>query len=266
MKPAHIRLENVSVSYFLRGKVPAGVSSGSASVGGEIVARGRLIEIRALRDVTMSVVAGERIGLIGRNGAGKSTLLKLCAGALSAQKGTIDIAGKVSPQFALGAGIKAGLSGRQNAELKGLYLGVSQRRLAEHIEAVKELSGLESYFELPVETYSAGMRSRLVMSIMHLMRGDILIMDEWINAADATVNETVNRLQTKMIEQAEIILLASHSEKVLKQWTNRCIWFEHGRILADGPTEDIVEQYKKAGWKARRAAKRLISSKMPQQS
>lgn len=253
MKTAHIRLENVSVSYFLRGKVPAGVNSGKASVGAEIVTRGRLIEILALRDVTASVEAGERVGLIGRNGAGKSTFLKLCAGALSAQKGAIDIAGKVSPQFALGAGIKAALTGRQNAELKGLYLGVSQRRLAEHIEAVKELSGLESYFELPVETYSAGMRSRLVMSMMHLMRGDILIMDEWINAADATVNETVNRLQTEMIEQAAIILLASHSQKVLRQWTTRCIWFEHGRIIADGPTEDILKQYKKG--RAKRLAR-----------
>src|SRR5690554_5199642 len=153
MRPAHIRLENVSVSYFLRGKMPAGAGAGGGSVGGEIVSRGRLLEIKALRDVSVAIESGERVGLIGRNGAGKSTFLKLCSGALSAQEGTIEIAGKVCPQFALGAGIRPALSGRQNAELKGLYLGVSQRRLAEHIEAVKELSGLESYFELPIETY-----------------------------------------------------------------------------------------------------------------
>lgn len=242
MSTPRIRLTDVSVSYFLRANLPASATSISR-VGAEIVAQGKLIEIQALRNVTTQVDAGERIGLIGHNGAGKSTFLKLCSGALSVKQGSIEIVGKVCPQFALGAGIRATLTGRQNAELKALYLGVAQRRLAEHVETVKTLSGLDSYFELPVETYSAGMRSRLVMSMMHLMRGDILIMDEWISATDAVVNETASKLQTEMIEQSEIILLASHSESILRQWTTRCIWFEHGRIVADGPTDEIMERY-----------------------
>jgi ABC-type polysaccharide/polyol phosphate transport system ATPase subunit len=243
MTEPRVSIENVSVSYFLRRKISNASSARSGSVGGQMVRRGGVLEIQALRNVSLSIDKGERVGLIGRNGAGKSTFLKLCSRALSAQEGRVEINGKICPQFALGAGIRPTLTGRKNAELKALYMGVGQRRLYERVEAVKELSGLEEYFDLPVESYSTGMRSRLVMSMMHLIRGDVLIMDEWINAADASINETANRLQEALIEKASIIMLASHSQRVLRQWTTRCVWFEKGRIVADGPTKDVLAYY-----------------------
>lgn len=240
---ARIAINDASVTYFLRRGAKRG--QGGAAVGGKILRTGRHIEVAALEHVSLTLRDGDRVGLIGVNGSGKSTLLKLCSGALSAQGGSIDIEGKVSAQFSLGAGIKPPLTGRQNAELKCLYLGTPQRRIGERVEEVRELSGLGDYYELPVSSYSAGMRSRLVMAMMRLVRAEILIMDEWIGAADVSVNKTIAALQAELINGASILLLASHSNRVLHEWTNRLVWLHQGEIRMDGPTDEVLDVYLK---------------------
>lgn len=240
---AHIEIENASVSYFLRKSSASEKAVERGKVGAAILARKRYLEITALRDISISLRSGMRVGLIGINGSGKSTLLKACAGALSAQSGKIEIQGRVSPQFALGSGLRPELSGRRNAELKCLYMGIPHRSIAARIEEVKELSGLGGYFELPVHSYSAGMRSRLIMSLMRLMKGDILVMDEWISAADASINKTVSRLQTDLIQSSSILVLASHTERILRDWTETLVWLEQGEIKAVGPVDDVYKEY-----------------------
>lgn len=248
-----IEIKDASVSYFLRqmgeGK---GRSSGHkrsnlerALVGGQIIERARYLEIAALRDLTLRLTDGDRVGLIGINGSGKSTLLKLCAGALSVQKGSITIDGRVSAQFSLGAGIRPSLTGRRNAELKCLYMGTPQSSISDRVEDAKELSGLGGYFELPVSTYSEGMRSRLVMSMMRLVRADILIMDEWIGAADATVNDTLAALQRELLQRASIVVLASHSRRVLEAWVDKVAWLDGGVLRALGPIGEVYPEFER---------------------
>jgi ABC-2 type transport system ATP-binding protein/lipopolysaccharide transport system ATP-binding protein len=242
---AGIEIKDASVSYFLRHKSEKNRSLERGSVGGQIVQRRQYLEIEALKNITLSIKQGDRVGLIGMNGSGKSTLLKLCSGALSVQSGSINIDGRVSAQFSMGAGIKRALSGRRNAELKCLYMGTPQRSIAERVEEVRELSQLGGYFELPVATYSAGMRSRLVMSMVKLVRADILILDEWIGAADGSVNRKVNRLQRDLIESASLLICASHSERLIKQWVNTVVWLDGGILRAVGPTDEVYPEYQK---------------------
>jgi len=218
-----IEIENVSVSYFLRKRGDLRRLTERGSVGAEVLAGKRFLEVAALKDISVSIPEGDRVGLVGINGSGKSTLLKLCAGAIGHQSGSVTVEGQVSPQFKLGAGLQNKLSGRQNAELKCLYMGVPQRTLRRLVDEVKELSGLGGYFELPLHSYSAGMRSRLVMSLLRLVRGDILIMDEWINAVDPSLQATVGGLQAQLIERAKILILASHSRRVLEEWVERLV-------------------------------------------
>ena len=244
-----IALTDASVSYYVRQKPGVGLVSQSGTVGGRIDRGAHHIEIRALEDITLSIAAGEKVGLIGTNGSGKSTLLRLCAGALGTKSGTVDIKGKVTPQFALGSGIRPGLTGRLNAELKCLYLGVPQSTIRARIEEVKELSGLGAYFELPVRLYSAGMRSRLIMSLLRLVRGDILVVDEWIGAADASLNSTSDDLQSELMRSASILLLATHSARLLEEWTSTLIWLDRGRIQDVGEFGPVYGAYKK--WLAR---------------
>jgi ABC-2 type transport system ATP-binding protein/lipopolysaccharide transport system ATP-binding protein len=240
---ASIGIDNASVSYFLRKKGATAKSMERGTVGAAIAIGRRYLEITALRNITLSLKDGDRVGLVGINGSGKSTLLKLCAKALSAQTGTVRIEGRVSPQFALGSGLKPSLSGRQNTELKCLYLGVPQSAIARHVEEVKEMSGLGGYFELPMQSYSAGMRSRLVISLLRLVRGEILIMDEWINAADPSLSAAVGGLQAQLIEKSKILLLASHSRRVLEEWVDTLVWLDQGEIRAKGTVDDVYSEY-----------------------
>lgn len=240
-----IEIKDASVSYFLRHKGEKNQSLERGAVGGQIIVRQRYLEIAALKNINLNFKHGDRIGLVGQNGSGKSTLLKLCSGALSVQSGSIEIDGRVSAQFSLGAGIRGALSGRRNAELKCLYMGTPQRTIAARVEDVKELSGLGGYFELPVSSYSAGMRSRLVMSMIRLVKADILIMDEWIGTADGAVNKAIGRLQSELIESSSLLVLASHAERVLKQWVSTVVWLDGGEVRAIGPTDEVLPEYQK---------------------
>ncbi len=240
---AKIELENASVSYFMRKMRGARTTSANGVVGAPIIVGSRYIEIAALRDISLSLKDGDRMGLIGVNGSGKSTLLKLCAGALAAQSGIVRIEGRVSPQFGLGSGLRPALTGRLNTELKCLYMGVPQRAIAQHVEEVKELSGLGNYFELPIQSYSAGMKSRFVMSLLRLVRGEILIMDEWINAVDPSLSARIGGLQTQLIDRAKILLLASHSRNVLEEWVDTLVWLEHGKLRMVGKVAEVYKEY-----------------------
>lgn len=253
---AKIDIENVSVSYYLRKSGDVSKTTERGSVGAEIIVGQRYLEVAALRDISLTINEGDRVGLVGLNGSGKSTLLKLCAGALGYQKGRVTIEGQVSPQFALSSGLKPRLSGRQNAELKCLYMGVPQSAIQRNVEEVKELSGLGGYFELPLHSYSAGMRSRFVMSLLRLVRGEILIMDEWINAVDPSLHATVGGIQTQLIERAKILILASHSRGVLEEWVDRLVWLDFGRVRADGPIGEVYAQYQK--WLDERAGNKKV--------
>lgn len=240
---AKIDIRNVSVSYFMRRSAAAGKKFERDAVGAPIIVGQRYFEIAALKDISLTLADGDRVGLVGSNGSGKSTLLKLCAGALSAQKGELLIEGNVSPQFALGAGLKMELSGRQNAELKCLYLDIPQRSIPDAVESIKAISGLGGYFEFPMRSYSAGMKSRLVMSLLQLVRGEILVMDEWINAVDPRLSEAVEGIQRQLMRRSKILMLASHSERVLKGWVDKLVWLEQGEIRAYGPVSEVYREY-----------------------
>lgn len=246
--PCYISLDDVHVSYFVRhaGRLGASaVPNREAVLGAEMERRSGFVEIKSLRGVTLDVPDGARVGLVGVNGAGKSTLLKLCAGGLSAQSGTIRIAGQVNPQFSLSSGMRPGLTGRQNARLKCLYYDIPHEQVAEQIERIREMSGLEDYFDLPLRVYSAGMRSRLAMSVLGLLRGDIVIMDEWISAADASINTLASQLQSQLIDSARILLMASHSEGVLRKWSDRLVWLHKGEIRAAGSHDEVLGEYRR---------------------
>jgi lipopolysaccharide transport system ATP-binding protein len=201
------------------------------------------IVVEALRDISLSLSSGDRLGFVGSNGAGKTTLLRALAGIYEPVQGSISIDGKVTALLDPGQGMNPELSGRENIRLRGLFDKLSPQEIARLEEDVTEFAELGQFIDLPVRMYSSGMVIRLGFGLATAVRPQILLMDEWLLAGDAAfMAKAKTRLET-MVRGAELLVLSSHSAPIILQWCNRVVWMDRGRIKADGPPEEVLSAY-----------------------
>ena len=219
----------------------------ATATGGTILNDSRSAPIvQALSDISLNFQSGDRIGLVGPNGAGKSTLLRVLAGIYEPNEGSVHVKGEVMPLLDLGLGFDSDLTGRENIRLRGMYLGIKPshfERLAPEIAAFTELG---DYLDLPVRTYSSGMQMRLALGVATAVAPDILLMDEWMMAGDAHFMEKARARLVGFVEKANIMVLASHSEPVIRQWCNKALLLRHGHIAAFGPVDEVLRDYEKS--------------------
>jgi ABC-2 type transport system ATP-binding protein/lipopolysaccharide transport system ATP-binding protein len=202
------------------------------------------INVRALSDISVDFRDGDRVALIGYNGAGKTTLLKVLAGIFVPTRGQIYAQGKVSSLFAVNVGVNPEATGRENIILRGMYMDVHPREMRPRIEEVAAFTELGPYLDMPVRTYSAGMSVRLAFTASTCIPPDILLMDEWISAGDARFLEKAHKRMADLIGSSNIMVLASHSMPLLREWCNRGILLQQGRIVVDGTVDDAIAAYK----------------------
>ena len=204
------------------------------------------VVVQALQEVNFALRAGDRLGLVGGNGAGKTTLLRALAGIYEPVGGRVHVQGSIGALLDPNLGMNMELTGRENIVLRGLYQGLNRieiRRLEEDVEAFAELG---EFMELPVRFYSSGMVVRLGFSLATAIHSEVLLMDEWILAGDATfMNKARTRLED-VVQGAQILVLSSHVVEIVEQWCNRLIWLEGGRVRADGPTGEVMPLYRAA--------------------
>ncbi len=193
----------------------------------------------ALDDVTFSIRRGETVGLVGRNGAGKSTLLKLVTGIVNPTCGSISVHGQVAPLLALGNGLDQRLSGRENIYLNGAILGYEKAWLRAHEESIIDFSELGDFIDAPVRTYSSGMTMRLAFSIATAATPEILILDEVLAVGDAAFQAKCRVRISEIIEGGATVFFVSHSLSDIRQLCRRAIWLDRGRVVWDGPSEDV---------------------------
>jgi lipopolysaccharide transport system ATP-binding protein len=201
------------------------------------------VVIAALRDVTLSLSSGDRLGLIGTNGAGKTTLLRTLAGIYEPPVGTVSVKGSLNALLDPQLGMNLDLTGRENIMLRGLYNGLSPAAIRRLEEDVREFADLEDFIELPVRIYSSGMVVRLGFALATAIRPQVLLMDEWFMAGDAVFMEKARLRLEDLVRGAEILVLSSHMEHVVMEWCTRVIWMENGRIRADGPAAEVMDRY-----------------------
>jgi ABC-type polysaccharide/polyol phosphate transport system ATPase subunit len=201
------------------------------------------VHVRALDRVDLTIEHGTRIGLIGRNGAGKSTLLHVLAGVYVQESGTVAVDGKIASLFGGSLGIDPELSGRENIELRGLYLGLTRDEINERMEEVIAFTELGPFIEMPFRAYSAGMRARLDFAISTAIQAEILLLDEGLGAGDASFIEKANERVETLAAAAGIIVVATHSELLLRQTCTTAALMEAGRILAIGDVEEVLAAY-----------------------
>ena len=199
------------------------------------------MSICALDGIQLKLSDGARIGLVGHNGAGKSTLLRVLAGIYEPQQGMVNIQGKVATLFDVGLGMDMQSSGRENILLRGLYLGLSRREIQVRSAEIAEFSELGSFLDLPLHTYSAGMHARLAFSISTSIEADILLLDEGIGTSDASFLSKARARIVALAGRTNIVVIASHRESLLRQLCSHLILLEHGRILAQGGVDEIVQ-------------------------
>jgi ABC-type polysaccharide/polyol phosphate transport system ATPase subunit len=204
---------------------------------------GGCVIVRALDSVDLRIEAGDRIGLIGHNGAGKSSLLRVMAGIYAPTTGEVDRNGKVVPLLDIGLGMDENSTGRQNIRLRGLLLRMSDKEIARKRDEIAEFSGLEAYLDLPLRTYSSGMKVRLAFAISTAVDADILLLDEVIGVGDAAFLEKANQRLEDLHARSEIVILALHSNDVIRKTCTKVLWLDHGRVKRLGPTEEVLSEY-----------------------
>lgn len=193
--------------------------------------------IHALRGVSLSMVAGDRLALLGLNGAGKTTLLKVMAGIYEPASGQVTAEGAIAPLFDVGLGMDADLTGRQNLVARGLFLGLTRSQVAGMEEEIVEFTGLAEHIDLPVSTYSAGMYIRLAFAIVTSLTPEILLMDEGIGAGDAEFRERAQARVSTFMRRAGILVLASHDYGLVREYCDQALVLHDGLPVFHGPVE-----------------------------
>ena len=210
-------------------------------------------EIHALRGVSFVAREGEAIGVIGKNGAGKSTLMQAIAGLLPASSGSVFADGQPT-MLGVSSALMQALPGSRNVELGLLALGLTPSEIREKYDGIVEFSGIGSAIHMPMKTYSSGMSARLKFAIASSVSHEILLIDEALATGDGEFVKRSGERIRALRDEADTIFLVSHSMGAIRSTCDRVIWLDEGRILADGPADDVVPAYEERfGLKSKKA-------------
>lgn len=201
------------------------------------------VVLRALNELSFRIDSGDRLGLVGHNGAGKSTLLRVLAGIYALSSGDISTEGKTVPLLDVSLGMDENSTGRQNVRLRGLLLGMDDDEIARKSEEIAEFSELGDFLDLPIRTYSSGMRVRLGFAISTAVNADILLLDEVIGVGDASFKEKANRRLAELHERSEIVVLALHDNNTIRRTCEKVLWLDGGSMRMFGPAEEVLAAY-----------------------
>jgi ABC-type polysaccharide/polyol phosphate transport system ATPase subunit len=214
------------------------------NVGGEID-RGQTgkVVIKALDGVSFDIHEGDRIGLLGHNGSGKTTLLRTLAGIYEPVSGVVRTSGRIIPLFDLQLGMDYDATGMENIWLRGKMLDLTNKQIKDALDDVAEFTELGDYLYMPIRTYSQGMMVRLAFGISTAVTPEILILDEMIGAGDAAFLARANVRLQNFIAKTGILVIASHSTGILRQWCNVGMLLERGKLIAHAPLEEVLARY-----------------------
>ncbi len=197
----------------------------------------------ALEDVSFALKRGQRLGVVGRNGAGKSTLLRTLAGIIEPDRGRITRARVPCQLLSLSVGFMQHLSGRDNAILSGLMLGLRRREIMQRLPKILEFSELGAFFEQPISSYSTGMLMRLGFSVALQVEPDILLIDEVLAVGDSDFQEKSGAALRERIHGGTTVVFVSHGDAQVRQVCDRVVWIEHGRSVMEGAVDDVLKAY-----------------------
>lgn len=221
-----------------------GLPDPNSKIGHENFAPGE--SFYALKNISLSVKKGERLGIIGGNGAGKSTLLKLISRVTTPSAGEIDLYGRVTSMLEVGTGFHSEMTGRENIYLNGAILGMSKKEIDNVLEQIIDFSEVREFIDTPVKRYSSGMYVKLAFSVAAHLNSEIVIMDEVLAVGDiAFQKKCIQKMQQAALNEGRTILYVSHNMSTIRELCDRCIVLDRGRLVYDGDVEQAVSHYSK---------------------
>ena len=241
----YIELKDVCIDFPIpKSKQNAGLKRAvKHTIGGKFKSSVGVSYLRALDKINLQLSDGDRVGLVGHNGAGKTTLLRVLAGVYPPSHGHIRCSGKIASLLDISLGFDLEASGYENIFLRGLYLGLSKQKISECMDKISNFTNLGNYLSMPLRTYSSGMLMRLAFVITTEVEPDIILMDEWISVGDAKFMEQAKEKLESFIKTSSIMVLASHSQDLIRSTCNKAILLGQGEVLAQGSVEEVYHHY-----------------------
>ncbi len=205
----------------------------------------RIVEsVWALDGIDLAVERGEALAVVGPTGSGKTTLLRAIAGVVPADRGELDVRGRVGSLLSTEGGLMGGLTGRENGRLLVVLAGVSLAEANAGLDALRERSGLGDAFERPVATYSEGMRARLGFAAAATADPDVVVLDEVFEALDHEYRQVVESYARELCARGGVVVAAGHDHEALARICSRAILLTGGRVQADGPFAEVIAAYR----------------------
>lgn len=199
---------------------------------------------KAVKNLSFSLEKGEILGLVGGNGAGKSTILKVIAGIFSPDEGTVDLHGNSISLLAVGLGFKNELTGRENIVMTGMLMGFSESTINKRMESIIEFAELGVFIDLPVKTYSSGMRSKLSFAIAIILEPDVLLVDELLSVGDARFKKkSFYKMKEIIMDKNRTVIIVSHSSANIRRLCTKALWVEKGEMKMYGTVKDVMDEY-----------------------
>jgi lipopolysaccharide transport system ATP-binding protein len=230
----HISLENVSVRFPIYDAKQRSFKRAvmAAATGGQFVGKAGHTVVEALHEINLEIAEGDRVALLGGNGAGKTTLLRVLAGVYHPEEGSVRVEGRVTSLLDSMLGMDLESTGYENMYLRGLFLGLKAKQIAALSEEIAEFSELGDFLNVPVRTYSSGMTLRLAFSISTIIKPEVLLMDEWMSVGDEHFKHKAEERLEQFVNDAGILVIATHDHGLADRLANRRITMEHGRIAS----------------------------------
>jgi ABC-type polysaccharide/polyol phosphate transport system ATPase subunit len=199
--------------------------------------------VKALDGISFETAPGDRIGLIGHNGSGKSTLLRLLSGIYSLTSGSMKIEGSISTLFGTAVGLNEEMTGNENLFLSSLIFTGDYKKTKDSLEELALFTELGNYLQLPMRTYSEGMKMRIGFAAATNFSPDILLIDEVFGAGDKSFSEKSSKRVETLIHGSNTLFFASHSDDLIKKFCNKAIWMSKGKIVEFDKVQKVLKKY-----------------------
>ena len=236
-----VRADNLCLDYPIYSMSARSIRSAVAqmTIGGQLFkSRSEIVVVRALDQVNFTLSEGDRLAVVGFNGSGKSTLLRVLAGVYAPTAGEITVKGRIASMLDISHGMDPEATGVDNIRYLAAMRGISPFRLKGQIDEIIEFSGLGSFIDMPVRSYSSGMAARLLFSVATAFEHDVLLLEEWLSAGDSGFIDKASARMRELVDSAKVIVTATHSMDLAKSFCNKVLRLNHGSVIYFGPIDE----------------------------